>query len=69
MYLESHSSIRTQLMTKKYDAFISWCQNQNLDFLSMVPDRKQLKGETRKLSYRLLCVLDEKFHGKSKVQV
>jgi hypothetical protein len=56
-------------MTKKYDAFISWCQNQNLDFLSMVPDRKQLKGETRKLSYRLLCVLDEKFHGKSKVQV
>ncbi|KAG0756018.1 hypothetical protein G6F16_003063 [Rhizopus arrhizus] len=53
--------------TNKFDeksllSFTTWCNKHKLDFLSVEPECKALKGQNQKIRFRHLNVLDEKYH-------
>lgn len=58
--------------TEKFDeksclSFTNWCNKQKLDLLQVETVRKTRKGEKGKIRFRLLNVLQEKYHGNVKL--
>ena len=60
-------NIPTNLMKNLLLSFTTWCNKHKLDFLSVEPECKALKGQNQKIRFRHLNVLDEKYHGNDKV--